>query len=84
MLSFVFLLIVSIDLSSSKVYDRCELANELLTRFNFPESQLADWLCLIEGESSYNTRAISQPEYDGIRDYGLFQVSRITDQLIVI
>ena len=79
MLPFVFLLIVTINFSSSKVYDRCELANELITKFNFPESQLADWLCLIEGESSYNTGAISQPEYDGVRDYGLFQVSIFKD-----
>lgn len=71
----LIVILLLLNLSAAKIYDRCELANQLLTVHNFPESQLADWLCLIEGESSYNTGAISQPEYDGVRDYGLFQVS---------
>ncbi|XP_015785788.1 lysozyme C, tracheal isozyme [Tetranychus urticae] len=71
----IIVTLLLVNLSAGKIYDRCELANQLLSVHNFPESQLADWLCLIEGESSYNTGAISQPEYDGVRDYGLFQIN---------
>uniref|UniRef100_A0AAV2LP60 lysozyme n=1 Tax=Knipowitschia caucasica TaxID=637954 RepID=A0AAV2LP60_KNICA len=39
-----------------------------------PGVSLADWVCLIENESRYNTRATNKNK-DGSTDYGLFQIN---------
>ncbi|CAL9700940.1 unnamed protein product [Knipowitschia caucasica] len=39
-----------------------------------PGVSLADWVCLIENESGYNTRATNKNK-DGSTDYGLFQIN---------
>lgn len=59
----------------SIILNSCEVANYLIS-YGFPEYQLGDWICIIKGESLFNTSALGRPEYDGIRDYGLFQVKK--------
>lgn len=56
----------------SKIYSRCELAQELRDVHGIPESQLATWMCIIWHESSFNTSALSP----GSESYGLFQISK--------
>ncbi|XP_071051658.1 uncharacterized protein [Onthophagus taurus] len=63
-------IISSITITTGKIYDHCELANELLNKYNFPQDQIATWVCIAYKESSYNTAAKSQ---DG-HDFGLFQI----------
>ncbi|XP_055531056.1 uncharacterized protein LOC129721947 [Wyeomyia smithii] len=54
-----------------KIYDRCELANDLLHKFRLPREQIATWVCIAYHESSFNTSA------EGRGDHGLFQISDI-------
>merc|ERR1712179_818993 len=58
----------------AKVYDRCELARELLNVHGFVRRGLGDWICLVESESTYNTAA-THDNGNGSRDYGLFQIN---------
>ncbi|XP_023218922.1 lysozyme-like [Centruroides sculpturatus] len=59
----------------AKIYDRCELAKELINRFGFDRGTIAHWICLVEHESSYNTAAKGGPNSDGSYDHGLFQIN---------
>ncbi|XP_055909081.1 uncharacterized protein LOC129943998 [Eupeodes corollae] len=54
-----------------KVYDACELADDLRNKYHLPEDQIATWVCIAKHESGYNTSAI------GYGDHGLFQISDI-------
>uniref|UniRef100_A0A182IRU2 lysozyme n=1 Tax=Anopheles atroparvus TaxID=41427 RepID=A0A182IRU2_ANOAO len=60
-----------------KVYDRCELANDLLHKFHFPREQVATWVCIAYHESRFNTSAEGRLNADGSGDHGLFQISDI-------
>ncbi|KAL4715312.1 hypothetical protein ACJJTC_004764 [Scirpophaga incertulas] len=60
--------------SEAKTFDRCGLVRELKKQ-KFPNNQLRDWVCLIEGESSRRTDVIGPPNTDGSRDHGLFQIN---------
>lgn len=56
----------------SKIYDRCELAQELYTIHKFPMDQISTWICIVEHESNYNTSAVGAS-----RGHGLFQINDI-------
>ncbi|XP_018011961.1 lysozyme c-1-like, partial [Hyalella azteca] len=79
MRSFAAVLLAVISLSASchcKIYTRCALARELKCVYGFAQSSLADWVCLVQHESSFNTAAVgrnggSRPS----KDYGLFQIN---------
>ncbi|KAH8295742.1 hypothetical protein KR018_006397, partial [Drosophila ironensis] len=58
-----------------KVYNRCELAQELYFSHKFPMQDLATWVCIAEHESSLNTAAVGRLNADGSADHGLFQIS---------
>ncbi|XP_035914437.1 uncharacterized protein LOC118513127 [Anopheles stephensi] len=60
-----------------KVYDRCELANDLLHKFHLPKEQVATWVCIAYHESRFNTSAEGRLNADGSGDHGLFQISDI-------
>uniref|UniRef100_A0A182XMR5 lysozyme n=3 Tax=gambiae species complex TaxID=44542 RepID=A0A182XMR5_ANOQN len=60
-----------------KVYDRCELANDLLHKFHLPKEQIATWVCIAYHESRFNTSAEGRLNADGSGDHGLFQISDI-------
>lgn len=53
---------------------KCSLARQLY-RYGVPYSELSDWMCLVEGESSFNTKAINPSNVDGSVDWGLFQIN---------
>lgn len=65
------------DPGFSKVFSRCELANELKYKHNISEDQLATWVCIARYESQYNTSAVGHTNEDRSGDHGLFQVSDI-------
>jgi lysozyme C len=79
MISFklVFLLFLGVAIQYTNVaavtYSKCELV--ALLRSQFPENQVADWLCLIQYESSFTTSKRGGPNKDGSYDYGLFQIN---------
>ncbi|XP_072118277.1 lysozyme C, milk isozyme-like [Mobula birostris] len=62
------------------IFEKCELAR-LLRRSGlegYRGYSLANWVCLVEHESSYNTRMVGHNRRDGkttSSDYGLFQIS---------
>uniref|UniRef100_A0A182FCC9 lysozyme n=1 Tax=Anopheles albimanus TaxID=7167 RepID=A0A182FCC9_ANOAL len=65
------------DRTYGKVYDRCELANDLLHKFHFPREQIATWVCIAYHESRFNTSAEGRLNADESGDHGLFQISDI-------
>ncbi|XP_061430460.1 lysozyme C-2-like isoform X3 [Lethenteron reissneri] len=57
----------------AKVFARCELA-KALHDMGVGTDSLGDWVCLVQAESSYNTRA-TYHNYNGSTDYGIFQIN---------
>lgn len=60
-----------------KIYNRCELANELLVKYKFPKENIHTWTCIAKHESNYLTSAIGRLNADGSGDHGLFQVRMV-------
>lgn len=73
--SAVVLLAVLFNVVNTKVYEPCELAKELIYVHKFAKHEIADWLCLVDSESSFRTHVIGPKNWDGSHDHGLFQVS---------
>lgn len=65
------------SVGEGKVYERCELARELLNQHQVPMDQIATWVCIAKHESAFNTSAIGRLNWDGSEDHGLFQISDI-------
>ncbi|XP_053646206.2 lysozyme C-like isoform X1 [Cherax quadricarinatus] len=61
--------------SSGKVYRKCELASVLERQFRLPRYVIKKWVCIAEFESRFNTAAINPYNYDGSKDYGIFQIN---------
>lgn len=59
----------------AKVYDRCELARELVYSYKVPLTEAALWVCIAFYESSFNSAAVGRLNHDGSSDHGLFQFS---------
>ncbi|XP_029940623.1 lysozyme C-like [Salarias fasciatus] len=74
MKSLVFLLLVAV--SSAKVFERCEWARVLKRHGmdGFRGISLADWVCLTQWESHFNTKATNSNS-NGSKDYGIFQIN---------
>ncbi|RVE51865.1 hypothetical protein evm_003485 [Chilo suppressalis] len=71
----IFAVVISALLHcEAKTFTRCGLVQEL-RRKNFPESDMRNWVCLIEHESGRRTDIIGPPNRDGSRDHGLFQIN---------
>lgn len=64
-----------------KIYQRCELANELRYKYNFPLEQIATWICIVQRESNFDTAAVGRLNADGSVDNGLFQASPVFSSL---
>ncbi|KAF2357138.1 ECSIT protein [Trinorchestia longiramus] len=58
-----------------KIFDKCELAFLLEMKHDMPRSDVKHWVCTAEFESTFNTEAVNKFNWDGSRDYGLFQLS---------
>ncbi|XP_067646315.1 uncharacterized protein [Eurosta solidaginis] len=61
--------------SVGKMYEKCELAQELYFKHKIPMKDVPTWVCIAEHESSYNTAAVGRSHADGSADHGLFQIS---------
>ncbi|XP_051269524.1 lysozyme C [Dicentrarchus labrax] len=74
MRSLVFLLFVA--LANARTYQRCEWARVLKNNGmdGYHGYSLANWVCLTQHESNYNTGAINH-NTDGSTDYGIFQIN---------
>ncbi|XP_058053456.1 lysozyme c-1-like [Anopheles bellator] len=58
---------------SGKTYGKCELAKELIKN-GIPKASVANWVCLVQHESAFNTAATNKNR-NGSTDYGLFQIN---------
>ncbi|XP_071762137.1 lysozyme C-like [Centroberyx gerrardi] len=74
MKSLVFLLLLAV--ASARVYERCEWARVLQAygMDGYYGYSLANWVCLTQWESDFNTEAIDH-DSDGSTDYGIFQIN---------
>lgn len=75
MRAIVALALVMLVGIEAHVYTRCELAQTLVYTYGWPQSQMGDWVCLCEHESSLNTAAVGAVNSDGTQDFGLFQIN---------
>nr|AFM89614.1 lysozyme variant [Callorhinchus milii] len=76
----LFVLSLLFLVASAKIYDRCVLARQLKAAGldGFRGYSLPNWICMVQHESSYNTRAINENRRQGrvvSTDYGLFQIN---------
>ncbi|XP_077185471.1 lysozyme C, milk isozyme-like [Paroedura picta] len=72
--AFFFLLVVA---NEAEVLQRCQLVRILRNAGmdGFHGYSLANWICLADHESGYDTSAVGPPNWDGSRDYGIFQIN---------
>ncbi|XP_032889376.1 lysozyme C, milk isozyme-like [Amblyraja radiata] len=66
--------------ASPYIFEKCELAQLLLRHGldGYRGYSLANWVCLVEHESGYNTRVVGRNRRGGktvSSDYGIFQIS---------
>ncbi|XP_055973886.1 lysozyme C, milk isozyme-like [Sorex fumeus] len=61
----------------AKKFSKCELAKKLKAEGmdGYHGYSLANWICLAEHESNYNTKAFNGKNSDGSSDYGIFQLN---------
>ncbi|KNC32067.1 hypothetical protein FF38_09595 [Lucilia cuprina] len=57
-----------------KTFTRCSLAREMYA-LGVPKSELPQWTCIAEHESSYRTNVVGPTNYNGSNDYGIFQIN---------
>jgi len=69
------LVLLAATLVSAKIFEKCELADVLETKHNMPRDQVKSWVCIAQYESTFNTEAINKFNWDGSKDYGLFQLN---------
>jgi len=59
----------------AKRYNRCSLAMELVYQHGVSTAEVADWICLADHASGFETSFLGQAEGDGSRGPGVFQIS---------
>ncbi|XP_053150711.1 lysozyme C-like [Hemicordylus capensis] len=66
-----------LPIGQGMVYERCQLARKLneLGLGGYCGYPLANWVCMAQHESSYNTAATHYNDYDGSTDFGIFQIN---------
>ncbi|XP_069959715.1 lysozyme C-like [Cherax quadricarinatus] len=64
-----------IGTSKGKIFEKCELATLLESKHQMPRDQVKNWVCIAQYESTFNTEAVNHGNWDGSKDYGLFQLS---------
>lgn len=71
----VFLIFTAlVAIANAKIYSKCELARKM-DKAGFARSSLPDWMCLVDAESSFNTKAKNTQNADGSTDWGIFQIN---------
>ncbi|XP_037702140.1 lysozyme C-like [Choloepus didactylus] len=70
------LLLLSVTVQGKK-FERCEFARtaKKFGMAGFKGISLANWVCLVQWESDYNTKATNYNPGDKSTDYGIFQIN---------
>ncbi|CAD7088813.1 unnamed protein product [Hermetia illucens] len=72
----VVALLVLVSCAQARIYTRCEMARILYHDYGVTNlTTLANWICLIQHESSFNDQAVGAINYNGTQDFGLFQIN---------
>ncbi|XP_045115264.1 lysozyme C-like isoform X1 [Portunus trituberculatus] len=71
----VLLLVMCASLVVGKIYDKCDLADELERKHGVSKEDVKKWVCIAQYESTFNTKAHNKQNSDGSQDYGLFQLN---------
>uniref|UniRef100_A0A8D2JHZ7 lysozyme n=1 Tax=Varanus komodoensis TaxID=61221 RepID=A0A8D2JHZ7_VARKO len=81
-LGLSLLAVLVVPSAEGKIFQRCELARVLKQHQleGFVGRKVADWVCLAQHESSYNTAAVH--DNGRSRDYGIFQINKLLDDNI--
>ncbi|XP_032068107.1 lysozyme C, milk isozyme-like [Thamnophis elegans] len=71
------LLFLFIAANEAKVYTKCELASILKRNGmdGYYGYSLGNWICLAYYETNYNSGLVGEPNWDGSRNYGIFQIN---------
>ncbi|XP_045619850.1 lysozyme C [Procambarus clarkii] len=72
---WVLVVEVMVEMTSGKVFEKCELATVLEKTHNMTRGEVKKWVCIAQYESTFNTTAVNHGNWDGSKDYGLFQLS---------
>ncbi|XP_047499806.1 lysozyme C-like isoform X1 [Penaeus chinensis] len=72
--TLTILLLAAVSVSA-KIFEKCELASLLETKHQMPREDVKKWTCIAEYESTFNSAAINTANWDGSKDYGLFQLN---------
>ncbi|XP_050691494.1 lysozyme C-like [Eriocheir sinensis] len=64
-----------VGVAQGKIFSKCELAKELETIHHIKRDDVKNWVCIAQYESTFNTAAINHANWDGSKDYGLFQLN---------
>lgn len=67
------LIVATSNQINAKIFTKCELVRAL--HETFPRNKLADFICLIQNESSFNSAVKGRQNKNGSYDYGLFQIN---------
>ncbi|XP_074082216.1 lysozyme C [Macrotis lagotis] len=70
-LGFMFLPMVV----HGRIMERCEFARRAKQLNLDSKISLANWVCLVQGESNFNTKAKNYNPGDRSTDYGIFQIN---------
>lgn len=75
MRALVLLLLVAA--ANARIFKRCEWVHVLKAKGmdGYRGISLADWVCLSQWESHYNTGVTNYNKRDGSTDYGIFQIN---------
>ncbi|XP_028614874.1 putative lysozyme C-2 [Grammomys surdaster] len=70
------LLLLSVSVEA-KVYEHCEFSRTLKSNgmAGYGGVSLADWLCMAQHESNFDTEAINYNSTDQSTNYGIFQIN---------
>ncbi|XP_060656479.1 uncharacterized protein LOC132791534 [Drosophila nasuta] len=71
------LLLLQLQLSSGRIFERCELAGLLQQRYGLPPSQVATLVCIAQHSSDLNTAAFGGGSGPGGGSHGIFQISDV-------
>ncbi|XP_037952694.1 lysozyme 1-like [Teleopsis dalmanni] len=76
-MKFAVVLIAALALVAptfATTYNRCSLAKAMYV-LGVPKSDLPQWTCIAQHESSFRTDAVGPTNYNGSNDYGIFQIN---------
>lgn len=69
----LLILLAEIKVAMTKVYGRCELVNELATKYEIPDITIPKVVYIAQKESSFRTHIINWATLD----YGLLQINKM-------